>query len=246
MKEISEKIPKNKIVIFPHENLKNEDILKKTIVSMKGKKNREWFTQNFYFCLPLMIANQYGFSVLSEIDFYLEWDGSNSPDGLKIYSEYNAESQILSSHFGNGILTVSNLWSIRTHTGINTMIAPPPNFFKNGISYMSAVIESDNLRRDFTFNIKITEKNKKIYFKKGDPLGFILPIPRRFVDDFEIDFANNILSKEEIFLENIVQYEFERKRNTEDKDKPYECGRLYFKGLDSFGNKFHDHQIKID
>ena len=107
---------------------------------------------------------------------------------------------------------------------------------------MTGVIETDNIRRDFTFNLKITVPNLKISIRKGDPLGAFLPIPRNFVESFDIKLVQDIfpigIHQNEISESNNLSME----RNNSDKDKPHQSGRRYFSGTHISGEKYTNHQ----
>jgi hypothetical protein len=130
----------------------------------------------------------------------------------------------------------------RTEPGMNLMTFQPPNHFISGILSMTAVIETDNLRRDFTFNLKVTEANKDIYIKRGDILSAFMPIPRYFLDKFTLEPASNIFSKFTIEKERNETNIFNSQRLGEDMSKPHESGRKYFHGLHADSSSYPDHQ----
>ena len=110
---------------------------------------------------------------------------------------------------------------------------------------MFAVVETDNLRRDFTFNLKITTPNVEVSVKKGDYLSAIIPIPRYFVDNFEIDLAEKYFDSDTIKLEQKEMDDAGIERSGVDTRKPHGVGKRYWRGEDTQGNKFKDHQRKI-
>jgi hypothetical protein len=57
-------VPNNKLVTIPENDtfIKSNELL---IESLKGKFKRDWFIKHVYFCLPLVIGNQYGFAIKS-------------------------------------------------------------------------------------------------------------------------------------------------------------------------------------
>lgn len=235
-------VPENTISIIPFIKDTEEYILP-LVESLKGKLKRDWFNSHFYYCLPLTIANQYGYVIYAEDDFSVLWNGGDHVDDLKVFrSDHSHNMQHYSSHFGSGIVTIQNSWTFRTPPGINIMTIDPPNIIKPYISHMAGVVESDNLRRDFTFNLKVTEPNQEIFFKKGEVIGAFMPVPRYFVDSFNIEFAKDIFSVQQINEERQIMEEFGKLRSVDDVDKPHQAGRLYFKGYDAWGNKFPDHQ----
>ena len=220
--------------------------------SLNRHVKRDWFIKHAYFCLPLTIGNQYGFVLKSLYDFYVLWSGTDNPDSVTIrfrdeeYYNQNAALQSIKSHFGMGTITIQHGFTLRTPSGINLMTGNPPNYFIDGLTHMTGVIETDNLRRDFTFNLKITRPHHKIYVKKGDWIGYFIPYPRHFVDKFVCKDAHDIFSEEQMSEERECMTDFGKERSTEDVHKPNGNGRRYWKGEDVYGNKFVDHQKSLD
>ena len=213
--------------------------------SLKGEKRRGWFIPHAYFCLPLVIGNQYGFIIRSQLDFWAIWNGGEAPEDVTVVCHPNDGTQSIEAHFGMGTITITNHFHFRTPPGINLMTINPPNYFIDGIHHLTGVIETDNLRRDFTFNLKLTRPDHPIYIKKGTPVGCFLPIPRYFVDSFDLKSAKEVLTNKEIEDERKIGMEFGAERMGPDKEKPNQCGRRYRNGEDCRDNKFLDHQKTI-
>lgn len=240
-------VPENKVVIIPEDDKYIESI-NQIVEPFKGNKKRNWFIQHAYFCLPLVIGNQYGFAIKSLKTFSVIWNGGNSPSDIKVEildDGDNPTYQSISSHFGMGTVTIQNRFTFRTPPGVNLMTINPPNHWIDGIQHMTGVVETDNLRRDFTFNLKVTCKNTKITIQKGDYIGCVLPIPRYFADGFDLEDAYSIYTKEQIEEEQLAMRDFGIERSTEDKNKKNANGRRYHNGEDVYGNKFPDHQKGI-
>lgn len=240
-------VPKNKLVIIPESNeFSNSNEL--IVQSLKGNLKRDWFIKHAYFCLPLVIGNQYGFGIKSLKTFKVKWNGGETSSDVivEILDKGDTPShQSISSHFGMGTITIQNRFTFRTPPDINLMTINPPNQFIDGIHHMTGVVETDNLRRDFTFNLKITRPNTEIIINKGDLVGCVLPIPRHFVDKFELVNGYDIFTEDQIKEEQIAMRDFGIERSTEDIKKPNGNGRRYFKGEDVYGCPFKDHQSKL-
>lgn len=240
-------VPTNKLIVIPeHESFKKSHEL--IVESLKGNFKRDWFIKHAYFCLPLVIGNQYGFGIKSLKTFKVKWNGgvSSSDTIVEILEEdENANYQTISSHFGMGTVTIQNRFTFRTPPNVNLMTINPPNQFIDGIHHMTGVVETDNLRRDFTFNLKITRPNTEIIINKGEYIGCVLPIPREFVDKFELVNGYDIFTTEQIEEEQKVMYDFGIERSTKDIHKPNGNGRRYFKGEDVYGCPFSNHQNKL-
>lgn len=240
-------VPENKILIIP--NSFEDDSYKYVIESLIGNTKRDWFNHNFYYCLPLTIGNQYGFIIKSSKSFTASWEGGESPALIKLLHDETDNlfhsGQVIDSHFGNGIITFQNRFSIKTPPNINVMTIQPPNFFIPGTVAMTGVIETDQLRRDFTFNLKITIPNYTITVKKGDPVGAFIPIPRYFVDKFSISHVRDYFS-EDIYDAEVKQTRMlGQERKTTDREKHLNAGRRYFNGIHVDDTKFKDHQKHI-
>lgn len=246
-------VPENTIVFYS-EDLKYQHDINKVIEPLYGKAKREWFESPFYYCLPLTIANQYGFVVKAAEDIELFWTGGNAPAHVKTQSNIhiNDDSRIQRyyTNFRNGILTVENAFMLRTPPKVNLMVIQPPNYFIPDISAMSGVVEADNLRRAFTFNIKVTKENTKIKIKKGDWLSAFIPIPRYFIENFEMKDANELFSNEVLKNERLDLHGLINERNScvhvgGDIGKTYDTGRRYFKGVHLDDTPYEDHQKRI-
>jgi hypothetical protein len=216
---------------------------------LKGKLKREWFIHHAYFCLPLTIGNQYGFAIRSLKKIRAVWNGGDQPSDTQVEIMEESDmpaAQTISSHFGMGVITIQNRFTFRTPPGINLMTINPPNCWIDGIHHMTGVIETDNLRRDFTFNLKVTRKNTPVMIEKGEYIGCVLPIPRYFVDGFQFLPAHAVLTTAQIRDEQEACRKFGVERSTVDINKPHGNGRRYFNGEDIDGALFWDHQKKVE
>lgn len=244
---------KNIGLIAYQDQYQNQECIDSIFSSLRGSVKRDWFTKHAYFCTPLIMGNQHGFVLKSLYDFSVFWNGGESRDdvSIKILSDkkhYDDNHNLLSikSHFGMQTFTVQTAYIMRTPNKVNLMTINPPNFIKDGIHYMTGVIETDNLRRDFTFNLAITRPNTEIFFHKGDILGCVIPYPRHYIDPFNFKNASDILSEKQIQKERECSFQHGIERSTKDIHNPGGVGRRYHKGEDVYGNKFKDHQTHLD
>lgn len=239
-------VPENKILVVPHMT-DHDGFYKDVIEPLKGKVKRDWFNEHFYYCLPINIGNQYGFIIKSQRDFEMTWDGSHdSSEDIKFnFLDQDDTKQIIKGGFSSGVVTIQNRFALKTPPGINIMTIQPPNMFLPGCVAMTGVIETDQIRRDFTFNIKITIPNYTIKVKKGDALGAFIPVQRYFIDKFAVDLITDIFDKSYHENELYDNEELNRQRNGEDKLKTHMSGRKYFNGEHAYGQKYNDHQKRL-
>jgi hypothetical protein len=116
---------------------------------------RDWMeatNQRFaYRCLPLNIANAYGWEVLCNASFLAMWTGGSTIDAIVIEPEPGTIAPAV-SHFGHGILTFHLPCLFRTEPGAELMVQGPINRPKDGIAALSGIIETDWSPYSFTMN----------------------------------------------------------------------------------------------
>lgn len=240
-------VPENKILVVPTAE-DNDGYYQEIILPLKGEVKREWFNSHFYYCLPINIGNQYGFVIKSLRDFEVTWNGLMETENdleINFLNDDNANKQFIKGGFSNGVLTIQNCFGLKTPPGVNLMTIQPPNMYIPGCVAMTGVIETDQIRRDFTFNLKITIPNYKITVKKGDALGAFIPVPRYYIDSFELGLVTDVFDKSVHVNEIGDGIELSRQRGAEDLEKAHKSGRKYFNGVHAFGEQYKDHQKKL-
>ncbi len=243
-------VPDKTIAVFTNpfeQNLEYSERDRLNNVIEKCSKKREWFDEGFYRCLSLIIGNQQGFVIKSEFDFAFTWNGYSDPNSIAFdffekQEELDKKFPRIETHFGHGIITINPPFSLRTPPGVNLMTINPPNHIIPNVTVMTGVVETDNLRRGFGFNLKIQMPNIKVFIPAGTPLAAFIPIPRYFSDSFELKFAEDIFSKEIINEELQALNDTNIFRDIVEPTLPNGVGRQYFRGEDVYGNKFPDHQ----
>lgn len=245
------KVPDNRIVAVPYtpEFKGRQDEI---FFNFNGMVNRSWFVEHAYRCLPLVMGNQHGFGVKSLYDFSVWWNGGEKTDDVKVavhdeeYYLQNSNLQSIKPHFGMGTITLQTAFSLRTPPNVSLITIDPPNVINDGLRNMMGVIETDNLRRDFTFNLRITRPNSLVTVKKGDIIAAVMPYPRLFIDNYKLVAPEEVFTEEEIKGEQEAARLFGVERSQEDVKKPHGVGRRYHRGEDIYGNKFkYPHQRNL-
>jgi hypothetical protein len=237
-------VPENTIVVVP-QSPGQTGFYKEILLPLKGESKRDWFTAHFYYCLPLTIGNQYGIAVRSAFTFEATWPGGEAPAVITFEPNSDIPQQVVSTHFNNGVITFQNFFALKTPPGINLMTIQPPNMFIPGCVAMTGVVETDQIRRDFTFNLKITIPNYTVKVNKGDIIGAFIPIPRYFVDKFEVSLVTDLFDADLHLNETKEAKLLGIERSTTDREKNHLAGRRYFKGLHSDETPYTDHQKTI-
>jgi len=151
---------------------------------------------HMYRCLPMTIANQNGWVIESPCNISAVWFGGSDPKTSMhfwIDKEYNVPNPWVKCHFLGGIITFEFDFVIKTTEKTNLLVRGAPNFFIDGLHPLEGLVETDWLSFTFTMNWKVTQPNKLVTFKKGDPICFLQPVPHNYSEtfDFEIDYAEN-------------------------------------------------------
>jgi hypothetical protein len=138
---------------------------------------RQWMDEitHSYKCLPLVIANQWGWQILCPTDVRVTWDGTPGLAGLRVEVAPQFVPAI-KSQFGAGIVTFSPPWLFRTPPGWDLYLKGPSNRWKPNCTPLEGIIETWWLNYTFTLNWKRVEPGT-VVFAKGESLGQLIPVP---------------------------------------------------------------------
>jgi len=208
-------------------------------------RTRDWMDKTpqafAYHCLPLVMANSLGWFVINNVPCEMEWDGTERPSGLKVWAteELTAQEQhfLPSSHFGSGVVTFHAEFMFWTERRISLITKGPANYPKHGIISLEGVIETDWLPYPFTMNWKLTAKNTRVRFERGEPIAQIIPYPADMISSIEPEILS-LQTNPELYL----KYEDYRKKRVVFNQKFEVEGtkrqKYYVRGEDSTGDKY--------
>lgn len=210
---------------------------------------REWMDQTVdgysYRCLPMTYASRHGWCVRLVDDVEVVWDGSTHANGVSIICGREQNGwRFTDNGTGNGVVTFHLNAIPRTPPDWNLWIIGAPNLVIPGASPLSGVVESDWMFSGPTMNWKITEVNKVVKFRKGDPVIFFFPVHKTVLETFKVKHLE-ITDMPEM----VKNYE-EHCRWRQDKDAKGEAvfGKMYLKGTNPDGKKPetpHNHKTKL-
>jgi hypothetical protein len=219
-----------------------------------GRPERGWMdafsSRHPYRCLPLVVANTSGWELLCPFSFTASWNGGDLAKDLRIDPDEDTEVDRLArfavSHFSGGVLTFHTGYLFRTEPGWDLWVGGPPNAIKDAIQPLFGVVETDWLPFPFTMNWHFTRPGMAS-FKKGEPYGFIMPIPHTAVDDCQ-PIVKPLTAEPELhkayaewgqsrasFLEKLLAHDEEAKAQRWQRD--------YFKGQTPQGDPAPDSHI---
>jgi hypothetical protein len=153
-----------------------------------AERRRAWIdaTHNHFAarCLPLLIANQAGWTIHLRHRVHVRWSGADEPYALSlIHSEGTSPYPAISS-FGYGILTFHIPFLFRTPSGYNLLARGPANAPKDGITALEGLVETDWSVATFTMNWKVSRPNHLIIFEPGEPICMVVPQRRGELEAF--------------------------------------------------------------
>jgi len=208
-------------------------------------RTREWMDKTpgafAYHCLPLVMANSLGWFLINNVPCEMEWDGTEPSSGLKIWATEelteNEKYFLPSSHFGSGVVTFHAEFMFWTEQKISIITKGPANMPKHGIQALEGVVETDWLPYPFTMNWKMTAKNTRVRFERGEPIAQIIPWPLDLIDQMEPEILS-LQTNPELY----AKYEDYRKKrgafNEQFKYDGKKRQKYYVRGEDSLGNKY--------
>jgi hypothetical protein len=212
------------------------------------ESNREWMDNTpgryAYRCLPLVMANQFGWILKSDVDVEVCWDGGISLDSIHFLGAH-PEGKVF-SHFGSGILTWSLPTVFRTPQDTYLVVSGPPNSPKRGIVPLEGIVETEWLPFPFTMNWKFTEPNFKVSFSVGEPIARVFPYPRKYIESFDIHLKN--AASDPTFSDRVLAFSQSRKTFNEDlRAGEAKAGwqKHYMKGAEVDGTRARVHDTKL-
>ncbi len=218
------------------------------LLPLAGVTTRSWFTVPFYYCLPLVIGNQTGFVFRSTRDFDATWAGGDAPATIMWIDDDLPMKQDVTTQFSHGIISIQNQFWIRTAPGISVMTIQPPNAYIHGLVAMTGVVETDNIRRDFTLNLRITTPGIVVSVRKGDFLSGLVPIRRHETEGYALRLASEVVGASALAGEREEARSLSTERQVRDYLPAYGRpgpGRRYARGEHTTGEMYVDHQRTI-
>lgn len=203
-------IPPNKVVAYVIPGVK-KDVTKSI---RPCKVTRDWMdatpARYAYRCIPLTAANSMGWEILNPVDVEITWSGKEQGDRLDIFTS-KADPFSPRPHFGGGTVTWYVPFLFRTPPDYGLLISGPPNHDKAHMTPLDAFVRTDWVPFPFTMNWRLTEPNKTVKFKAGEPICRVMPFPLALLNDFELEIHE--LEEDPVFMQKVSEWERQRQVN---------------------------------
>jgi hypothetical protein len=216
----------------------------------RSPRTRDWMENTSdkyaYRCLPLTIANQHGWCVYLNREVTVVWNGHRNKHGIEVMDG----TQQVGSYFGEGIVTFHVNHIVRTPPEYNLYISGAPNFFKDNVQALTGIYESSWAAQSFTMNWKIMTPNIPVTFGLEDPICFFFPVPRKLVEEFNVD-VKHISSDPELHRQHdlFCKSREDHANRLESGELPYgDWQKHYFQGKYTDGKTcpfFHQTKINL-
>lgn len=184
-----------------------------------------------YKCLPMKIANSFGWQLLCPITFQATWNGEGSRRAVRIEGvPSESEAPFVESKFGNGILSFWPGIMLRTEEPLDLFVTGPLNVGKDGIHPLTAVVESSWLPAQLPMNWRFTRPGT-VCFEAGEPYCHFFPIDLRHVADAEPSWQD--IAEDPELLRQFEEWRKARglaKLDAKHRQCPYQFQKYYHQG----------------
>ena len=214
---------------------------------------RDWMDRipdrHAYRCLPLDIANSYGWEVGAPCALEIAWDGGAHASHTKIRAldGFPHLDRFVSSHFAFGIVTFHLTYLFRTEPGYHVFASGPTNRPKDGIAPLAGVIETDWLPYPFTMNWQMTRPGV-VRFEREEPICMLFPVAGSLVQQVEPEVRNlddDPVLKEQALAWKARRDEFMQRFNATDPETiKASWQRYYFLGKQPDGSDAPESHVK--
>lgn len=204
-----------------------------------------------YRCLPLAIANTYGWEVLSPCSFELQWSGGAEAKDItfKALDDFAWISNLINSNFTHGIVTFHTGYLFRTEPGWNLLATGPTNLPKDGIVPLTGIIETNWLPYPFTMNWHFTRPGV-VRWEKDEPLCLVFPVQQGSLENTLLEIWNlndnpSLKSEHDAWRDRRAEF-MEKFRAGDAETLKQAWQKFYFQGkLASTGEKIPNHVSKL-
>jgi hypothetical protein len=159
----------------------------------QSRMQRDWmeatYNKHAYQCLPMTVANVYGWEMQMEDDLVVQWDGCQNPPKI-ISGEFAGSGRLQAVASITGMISIQMSWVIRTEEGYNTWFTGSPNYFVEGAAPLSATIPTWWWPDESQMNWKITKIGEPVIFEAGTPFCFFNVYDNSVMENAEIQTSN--------------------------------------------------------
>lgn len=222
-----------------------------------AKLERDWAEafpdRHPYRCLPLAIANCYGWQLLCPGPIEIEWNGGIAVSDLKVRAlkplpGSRPVETFCRSNFSRGIVTFQTDYLFQTPRGWDLMVAGPVNRPKENAYPLTAIVETYWLPYPFTMNWQILRPGR-VVFEQDEPFCTVYPMQKAPIIELQPEIRR--LSENPALHKQATSFRLERdqflaKLHAGDPEARKQAwNKQYFFGELSDGTKASEHLTKM-
>ena len=204
-------------------------------VIKQSQIRRDWMDETYkkhaYQCMPMTVANVYGWELQMEEDLVVQWDGGNTPPTI-LSGQTTSSGREQANASIIGMVSINMGWAINTETGYSLWMSGSPNYFLDGASALTATIPSSWWPDESQMNWKITKIGEPVTFPAGSPFCFFNIYDNTLLESVEFK-VENLWDKHQLMNDRAEYGEMKMKNNTEN---PWTWTKGIKTGLDAKGN----------
>jgi Family of unknown function (DUF6065) len=201
----------------------------------QSRINRDWmdgtYKKHAYQCLPMTVANVYGWELILPHDVVAQWDGGNTVPKILEGESYGGRQLAYGGIVG--MVSFSTGWIFGTEPGYETFISGSPNYLRDDAQALSAIIPSSWWPDEFQMNWKINKVGEPVTFEAGMPFMFFSIFESTVLENVEFT-VDNLWDNQELMNSRAKYGDLKMKNNEEN---PWTWTKGIRTGLDADGNK---------
>lgn len=201
----------------------------------QSRINRDWmdgtYKKHAYQCLPMTVANVYGWELILPHDVVAQWDGGNTVPKILEGESYGGRQLAYGGIVG--MVSFSTGWIFGTEPGYETFISGSPNYLRDDAQALSAIIPSSWWPDEFQMNWKINKVGEPVTFEAGMPFMFFSIFESTVLERVEFT-VDNLWDNQELMNSRAKYGDLKMKNNQEN---PWTWTKGIRTGLDADGNK---------
>ncbi|HYE53153.1 MAG TPA: DUF6065 family protein [Azospirillaceae bacterium] len=156
---------------------------------------RDWMDafpdRHAYRCLPLSIANGYGWELHCTHDFAIDWNGGPGQADITFTALDDTPwlEHFVASNFTHGIVTFHTGYLFRTPPDRCLLATGPLNRPKPGMAPLTGIVETGWVPYPFTMNWQLLAPGRH-EFRKGEPFCTLIPVDAGLLRGVEVEIRD--------------------------------------------------------
>lgn len=190
------------------------------------------YKKHAYQCLPLTVANVYGWEIVLEQDVVVLWRGGNTVPEI-LHGAVSGSGRTIASASIVGMVSFHMGWIVSTDNNISCWFSGSPNSPVDGAYPLTASVPTWWWPDEVQMNWMLQKENEEIVFKANTPFCFFMPYDESVIPSIEIEVSDAFSDAD--FVESRVRYGNEKMRKN--IEEPWTWMKGIKTGVDADGKR---------